>query len=148
MNSNSRPPRSARNTMMDLLARRDHSEKELRNKLKIREFSDQEITRAIEFAREKSWLPNNESQNEQFSLRMAQGLHRKNKGILYINDYLKKKGLPHIKKDSELELDKALSVLENKKLKEKMKIGRFLMSRGFDSETVRQALSIYIKNNS
>jgi regulatory protein len=39
---------SVRNKAMDLLARREHSEHELRQKLKLREFDSDEITAAID----------------------------------------------------------------------------------------------------
>lgn len=133
--------------VMDLLARRDHSEKELRKKLRER-FPDDEdtlnaIENAIQFAKDNNWL----GDPQDLAHRMADMLHRKNKGIQYINNYLRDKGLPSVAADREAELEKALEIVKGKydlehKLtrEEKAKVGRFLMSRGFDSETVRKVI--------
>lgn len=159
---------------MDLVASRDHSEKELRSKLleafrrsqrarkkwnkNAEEPSDEDlknqqtqihqaIDQAIEFARTHGWL----GPAEELSQKMAAILHRRNKGIVYINNYLQEKGLPGITNNRDLELEKALSLVKNKvsdlselpydeKQKERARIGRFLASRGFDSETVRKVI--------
>lgn len=153
---------------------RDHSELELRKKLREyfrrniqyrkrlaqkqnREFTEdtpenqQEIAEAIdgaiEFARAQKWLGDENVLAE----KMANVLHRKNKGIGYINNKLKEKGLPAVSIDRDLELEKALSLVKNKmsdfsdltyeeKRKEQGRIARFLASRGFDSEIVRKVI--------
>lgn len=105
------------------------------------------IDNAIDFARAHSWL----GEAEDLAERMAQSLHRKNKGIHYINNYLQEKGLPQIPNDSDLELEKALALVKNKysglsrlpleeRRKEQGRVARFLASRGFDSETVRKVI--------
>lgn len=133
--------------VMDLLARRDHSEKELRQKLKER-FSEEDgfveaVNEAIEFAKDNRWLGDPST----LSQKMADILHRKNKGIHYINNYLREKGLPDVGVDRELELEKAMSVIKNKYKEnftfdrdERARVGRFLAGRGFDSETVRKVI--------
>lgn len=133
----------AKRKVMDLLARRDHSVKELKKKLKEKNFAEDDIAEAIEFAQENRWLGNENTMAE----RMAASLHRKGKGIHYINHTLKEKGLPQVSPDREIELEKALrlvknkySDLENLSREEKAKIGRFLQARGFDSETVRKVI--------
>lgn len=138
-----RPPRTAYNTIMNLLSRRNHSERELIKKLREREFSSEEIELALEKARAQKWIENPEKLSEQF----AGQLHRKNKGIQYINSTLSEKGLPPIERDEALELDKALklvktkySSLSNFTRKEKAKVARFLASRGFDSNIVRKVI--------
>lgn len=144
-------PWTARNKMMDMLARREHSEKEIRTKLKEKDFSDEDIDQAIEFGRSKNWLPNNDESLQKLSEKTADAFHRKNKGILYINNYLSEKGLPPVQTDSSLELEKALAVVKNKKLdledlddkeaeKTKAKLGRLLVSRGFDMDVVRKVI--------
>lgn len=145
-----RPVKTARNKMMDFLARRDHSEKELRDKLK-RDFSAEEIEKAIQYGKDNHWLPNDAAGNEKLSLKTADVLHRKKKGAQYINQYLNKKGLPPVKSDPSLELEKAWSLVKNKyseiedlsldeKKKAKAKLGRFLVARGFDLEIVRKVI--------
>lgn len=151
MSTRRRPPRSARNKMMDLLARRDHSEKEIRTKLKEREFSQDEIETAIRYGRENKWLPDTPDENLKLAQRMATGLHRKNKGIQYINHFLKQKGLPPISLEQDVELEKAQQLIENKfsgklpvtreeRAKRKAHIGRFLLSRGFTMDTIRKVI--------
>lgn len=138
---------AAKRKVMDIIARRDHSEKELRKKLRDK-FGDEDdaddvISEAIDFAKDNNWLgdPTN------LAHRLADMLHRRNKGIYYINNYLKEKGLPTVDVDRHLELEKALSIVKNKfaeehkfSREEKAKVGRLLASRGFDSETVRKVI--------
>ncbi|MNJ92766.1 recombination regulator RecX [compost metagenome] len=137
---------AAKRKVMDLLARRDHSEKELRKKLKER-FSDEDgleaIDEAIEFAKDNRWL----GDPTDLAHKMADLLHRRNKGICYINNYLREKGLPDVDVDQELELEKALSIVKNKydedyefSREDKARVGRLLASRGFDSATVRKVI--------
>lgn len=131
---------TARNKMMDFLARRDHSERELKQKLRQYDFSPEEIDRALTFAKEKGWLPATEDGDLVLSKKMAQGLHRRNKGILYINHYLEKKGLPALKAEPELEIEKAVQCLQNKRRTDKQKQMRFLLSRGFQMEVIRKVV--------
>jgi regulatory protein len=164
----------AKRKVMDLVAMRDHSELELRQKLKEyfrrniqyrkklaqkanRDFTDdseanrQEIAEAIEgaiqFARDQKWL----GDENVLAGRMANSLHRKNKGIGYINNKLKQKGLPTVTTDRDLELEKALTLVKNKfsgfsalsydeKRKEQARVARFLAARGFDPDTVRKVI--------
>ncbi|AHI04860.1 regulatory protein RecX [Bdellovibrio bacteriovorus W] len=135
--------------VMDMIARRDHSEKELRSKLKEK-FAEAEnlsslIDEAIEFAKDNNWLGDPQRLAERF----ADMLHRRNKGINFINNYLREKGLPSVGSDNDFELEKALELVKNKyridsdrKLsrEEKAKVGRFLVARGFDSGTVRKVI--------
>lgn len=132
---------------MDLLARRDHSEKELRKKLREK-FSDEDdgleaVEEAIAYAKDNNWL----GDPSILAYRMADMLHRRNKGIHYINQYLKEKGLPSVETDRDLELEKALAIVKNKydedydfTREDKARVGRLLASRGFDSETVRKVI--------
>lgn len=138
-----KPQASARNKLMDLLARRDHSEQELRTKLRRRKFSEEEIDRAISEARDHNWMAPPKEIGEKY----AQSLHNKNKGIHYINHQLQSKGLPTLAMDSDLELEKAQRVVENKfpdlkKLDrdDKGRVARLLSARGFDSDTIRKII--------
>jgi Uncharacterized protein conserved in bacteria len=138
---------AAKRKVMDLLARRDHSEKELRTKLKEK-FDDADdgmdaVEEAIAFARDNNWLGDPTT----LAYKMADMLHRRNKGIVYINQYLRQKGLPDVDADKDLELEKALSIVKNKydedykfSREDKARVGRMLASRGFDSETVRKVI--------
>lgn len=136
--------------MMDLLARRDHSETEIRKKLRLK-FTGDEIDRAIDYGKKHGWLPNSEEAIQALAHKTAESLHRKKKGMLYINKFLAEKGLPELGTDDQRELDKAQSLVENKisklegktreeKDKAKAKIGRFLVARGYDLSTVRRVI--------
>ena len=143
---------TARNKMMDYLARRDHSEKEIRQKLKkTKAFSEEQIEKAIEFGRDNGWLPDTPEKMEVLSEKTAGFLHRRKKGIQYINQFLAKKGLPPVQNSFEQELEKALELVKNKTLKlqslpkeekqkAKAKLGRFLVARGFDLDVVRKVI--------
>ncbi|WP_291515405.1 regulatory protein RecX [Bdellovibrio sp. ArHS] len=138
---------AAKKKVMDLIARRDHSEKELRTKLREK-FSDEDslgeiIDEAIDFAKDQNWI----GDPADLAGRLADMLHRRNKGIHYINNYLREKGLPSVPTDRDLELEKALAIVKNKydedfqfSREEKARVGRFLAARGFDSETVRKVI--------
>ena len=137
--------------MMDLLARRDHSEKEIRQKLSRYEFKTEDIEAAIAYGKKNNWLPDDLESASQLSEKTAKTLHRKKKGAIYINQYLQEIGLPKVQTNSELELEKALELVKNKylipedadrELKEKIKarIGRFLISRGFEMSIVRKVV--------
>jgi len=135
--------KTAQNTVMDLLSRREHSEIELKRKLKIREFSEDEIQAAIGKAKEGRWLASPEDTAE----RLVEQLNLKNKGINYINATLAEKGLPAVKRDEALELEKAQALVKTKysgfseyTREQKAKVARFLASRGFDLDTVRKVL--------
>jgi regulatory protein len=120
--------------LMDYLARRDQSELELKRKLK-KNYSPEEITAVLEWARQHKWL----AEPETISQKVANTLHRKYKGIHFINQYLREKGLPSVGRDGEVELEKARHLVKNKSSKkDKNKLIRFLASRGFDSEIIRK----------
>lgn len=138
---------------MDLIAKRDHSEVELKQKLsrikkwdnrKERLYSDEEIKEVLIWARQNKWL----QESSYLSERWSESLNRKNKGIKYINSYLAQKGLPSVKKDPALEVEKAVTILKRKLGSKvltpeiKIKLSRFLMSRGFDSETIRKSIKV------
>lgn len=170
----------ARRRMMDLVAQRDHSEKELRTKLKQylspkkhwrkkSSYGDSEmyakkeapaatpeeleaqmeqiqqvIELAIQYAKDNRWL----GAPDELAVKMAGGLHRRNKGSYYINHWLQGKGLPPVEVDREMELEKARTLVKNKFAKiekptreEKAKMGRFLAARGFDLETIRKVIN-------
>lgn len=142
-----RRTKPAREKVMDLLARRSHSELELREKLATH-YDPTEIDEALQHARDEKWLPESDVLAEQ----VAQSLSRKGKGHGYINQFLKAKGLPPVAKDLDEEIAKGRSLVVSYAKKAKlpcegpftfearMKIQRHLASRGFDGESVRTIL--------
>jgi len=143
--------KTARHKVMDLIARRDHSELELRRKLANAEYSAEEIEDAIAYARQNRWL----APPEELAKRVAARLDSKRKGHRYIELFLRSKGLPSIEKDTENEISKGRALVLSKigaQLRESLdsgaqidyesrkKIHRLLANRGFDDETIRQVI--------
>lgn len=129
---------------MDFLARRDHSEKELREKL-ARDYDDDEIETTIQEVKERGWL----LPPEELSEKVTNELHRKRKGHLYILNFLRQKGLPEVPKNPEIEMEKALQILESK-MKDPGDTQRtvsLLKNRGFDTETITRVLHEIRRNS-
>lgn len=133
-------PRSSTTAAMDFLARRNHSEKELRQKL-LRKYEETEVQKALDYCREQNWLLPPEALSEQ----TMNALHRRKKGFLFIQRYLRQKGLPVPSKNREIEEEKARELLDRKfKTLEdfaiKQKAHRFLKSRGFEDDVIRKVI--------
>ncbi len=138
--------------LMMYLAMRDHSERELRTKLR-KTYETEEIESALLKAKDSGYLPDTPQQLLALSQKIAAGLHRKRKGIFYINNYLRKKGLPAIAVESEIEIEKATALLKSvlRKpstgtiLKERhKKIRTLLANRGFQPSTIITVLKTRI----
>jgi len=136
--------RSARNTAMDLLSRREHSRAELSNKLRQRHFDSDEIEAALDQL---------QSENLQNDQRYAESYvwHRRQKGFgpLRISHELRQRGINDTVADevmAELEADWFEDMQRQRQKKfgneipvdyaEKMKQARFLQNRGFSPELV------------
>ncbi len=131
------------------LHRRDHSEKELRQKLSKFEFEIHDIEKAINWAKERGYM----SDPNRLSERHVERLQKKKKGIRYIQNYLQQKGLPPspINDDQEYLNAKSLALQIAKKMKlsldieklereHKEKIGQKLLTRGFSMGIVRKII--------
>jgi regulatory protein len=144
---------------MEYIAERDHSEKELKDKLRRLKdphdrtkprFSAEEINNGIEWAHSNKWF----KPSDQLAESVAQTLHNKKKGIRYINAYLAEKGLPPQPADDQHELEKAIQLIQRKILTKtidsnlKLKLSRFLISRGFRADIVSKALKGVISEKS
>lgn len=143
----------AKRKIMDILSERDHSEKEILKKLKKR--CDETIaTQALQWAKEQNWLPKEEKIQEM----VVHSLGRRKKGQRAINQKLKEMGLQPVKLDTETELEKALEAVQIKfkanllngldyksAQKEKARVLRFLLGRGFDSSVAQKAFHVYFK---
>lgn len=129
---------------MDYLARRDHSEKELIEKLS-KHFPMEEIEPALAEIKKRGWLLS----PEELAHKVSQNLHRKNKGHLYIQHFLREKGLPRTEKDPEMEMAKARDVLETKSRgsKEPKRMASLLKNRGFDTETISRMIHEIRRNS-
>jgi len=136
--------RSARNTAMDLLSRREHSRVELVSKLKQRQFSEQEISQALDRLQQEG-LQSDQRFAENFMYYRA----KKGCGPVRIRLELIQKGIHEddidvLLSDLEHSWDEAMQQQREKKFgpdipvdyKEKMKQARFLQNRGFSPESV------------
>lgn len=124
------------------LARRDHSEHEMRQKLS-RYYTPEVVERVIVEAKESRWiLPPAELAQKWFET-----LNRRKRSHGYIQKVLKKHRLPDVSRDRDAEFEKCLLLVETKFKKtanfdriEQGKVARFLQYRGFDSETIRRVI--------
>lgn len=140
---------------IDYLSRRDHSAKELRNKLTMKLFDKDLIEQVLIWVEERGYL----RPPIELSKSLTEQLLRKGKGRHYIHQYLIKRGLPLPTEnvESDLELQKALEIAKaaakQKRRKgesldrpAREKIGRKLISRGFPSDIVRRVIYQELKN--
>jgi SOS response regulatory protein OraA/RecX len=137
--------------VMHLLSRKNYSRKELREKL-CKRYSTEMVQNVLVWAEVNRWLMD----EHEIAERTVQILHQKNKGKMYIRNYLKKRGLPEVELPQEDELEKANALMRTKwpdlsnvwkdlteyteKQKLKSKALRFLISRGFDMNTAQKAV--------
>lgn len=144
---------------MEMLARREHSEKELREKLQNYEFSAADIETALAFGKNKGWIPDTPEAAQDLADRTAESLRRKGKGIHYINEILRLKGLPLQRAVEEDELEKAFGLVKTKysklhsktaempqeeREKSEAKVARFLASRGYEMDIIRKVLKGFL----
>ena len=136
-----KPNKSAFDKCIDFLAQRDHSELELREKLFDRSYSEEEIETAIEKLHDRNYL----LAPEVLAEKVASAQSRRGKGNRYIQNYLKKKGLPEHQIDLDLEVEQAFELVRRKHKCEppyaydlKIKIQRFLANRGYSYEVIQK----------
>lgn len=141
----------AQKKIMDLLAIRDHSEKEVREKLALK-YSEDICEKAMAWALKQSWFTSSDLLHN----KIVENLNRKKKGQFAINKKLEDLGLEKVHIDPEIELEKALLSVETKfekdmfegldyksTQKETARVLRFLISRGFDSDIAQKTLNQY-----
>lgn len=139
-----RPNKSAYEKSIDFLARRDHSEKELSEKLQQRQYTEDEINEAIEELWERNYL----LPPKELAEKMARNLNEKGKGIHYIQQYLQKKGLPKVFSEPDFEVEKGLDLIERRlrckppfEFEMKVKIQRFLNNRGYAYDSIMRIVN-------
>jgi len=135
---------SVRKKAMDLLARREHSEQELRQKLKLREFDSNDIDVALQSLQQDGLLS-----DERFTESYVN--HRFNAGVgpMKIRFELRQKGVAESLMDEFLEpfSDRWDDLMRQQRVRkygevipvgyaERMKQARFLQNRGFSPESV------------
>jgi len=135
---------SIRNKAMDLLARREHSEYELRQKLKSRDYDVEAIDAVLQGLKQNKLLSDT---------RFAEAYvnHRFNAGVgpVKIRYELRQKGITEVLADEFLEplSDRWDQLMEQQRIRkygetipadyaDRMKQARFLQNRGFSPESV------------
>lgn len=137
----------ARETLTRLLSIRDHSRRELKQKLS-RKYSAEATAEALE------WAENHQLLREEAAISqvLSQQLDRQLKSHRQIGAQLMKKGLPPQKANRDLELEKIRRLLGRKfrqevtsgkkfSYEEKIKAYRFLKNRGFSDSLIKIALN-------
>jgi regulatory protein len=140
--------RSVRNTAMDLLSRREHSRKQLFDKLAQRGFDEQEIVSALAQLESENLLNDKRFAESYLNYRIQKGF-----GPLRIRHELGDKGIAPELIEIEMEKcadlwgeliqqqrEKKFGALIPQDYKEKMKQARFLQNRGFSAESVMRIL--------
>ena len=135
---------SVRNKAMDLLARREHSAHELRQKLKSREFDLDEIAAAIDSLQRDKLLSDERFAESYVNQRFNAGV-----GPLKIRYELRQKGVSESLTDEFLAAyaDRWDGLMQQQRIRkygeaipgdynERMKQARFLQNRGFSPESV------------
>ena len=141
-------PKAVYSRLVDLLARREHSQFELKQKLLAKQFSPHVIDAQIAYLVEAGL-----QSDERYTEVAVREWMRKGKGPLYIAAQLQQKRIPAqmmYQVFDELQTDwfeSALAVrckrfndADLKDLKQKQKCYRYLAQRGFDSEQVQYAI--------
>ena len=144
----SKPEQSdLRERALRLLARREHSRAELTRKLTLADFSAEEIAPLLDEFEQKNWLSDR---------RFAESYvadHRAKAGSVKLAHDLRQRGVPDniieavLGENRDGEVERAREVWKKKfglppvEAHEKAKQIRFMQSRGFSSETIRQTLS-------
>ena len=134
---------------IDLLSRREHSELELRNKLRLREFQDDEITTVIDYLIENDYLSESRFADSVYRTRVNKGY-----GKRFIDNELAQKGVNSFDiHTAEQELDinwyHQIEIVYRKRFgdkpiteqKEKAKRIRFLQYRGFSTDEIFTVLN-------
>jgi regulatory protein len=141
-----------------LLARREHSEFELRQKLSIREFAEADIELAIERLLEKNYLS-----DSRFAISTCRYRANRGYGWRYIANELKQKGvcsiiIQELRNNCEIDWYLQAELAYNKRFgergikdpkeakKEQAKKIRFLQYRGFSHDEIFAIVNIFTSN--
>ena len=139
---------SVRETAMNLLARREHSRRELRDKLLLRGYEDDEITPALQRLSREGLLS-----DERFAESFIHSRMQRGSGPVKIRAELRQRGVADeiiaglLDERDCVWLERAEAVRSKKfgaalpvEFKEKARQARFLQYRGFSAEQTRQVM--------
>lgn len=135
-------------TAVDLLSRREHSIKELKNKLLLRDYPSEDFDEVIDYLLDKNYLS-----NERFADSVIRQRINKGYGWRFIENELKQKGLDTATiflarqeqsvdwyQQAELAYHKRFGCSLISDNKDKAKRIRFLQYRGFSNDEIIQAI--------
>lgn len=136
-----------------LLSRRDHSERELRQKLTQKAYLDDEIEYAINKVQENQW-----QNDERFCTLFIRSRAAQYYGPARIKQELRQKGISdwlvsQSLENSEIDWFEKAECLFNKKcptewnIKTKQKMWRYMLSRGFQAEHFRHLMELDFTDN-
>ncbi|MCW8330613.1 recombination regulator RecX [Photobacterium sp. SDRW27] len=144
------PKLSAKQAAVGYLSRRDHAEKELRQKLIMRGYSEPDVSEAIAFCQDYNWLD-----DARYAVMIMKNGIAKGWGWLRIEQEMHIKGIHHAivsQTADECEIDwyelacevaqRKFGASEMDTPKEKARRFRFMQSRGFDFDQIKSALNI------
>ncbi|WP_293445795.1 regulatory protein RecX [Persephonella sp.] len=131
----------AKSYALKLLSKRDYFEAELRNKLSLKGFSEEEIQKTIEYLKEQKLLDDKKLLERYKEINLQKG-----KSPLSIKNKLYRKGITDIEFSYEEELKSALHLLRFKYKKEKRyaDIVKFLKNRGFSYSVIQEATNKFL----
>ena len=138
----SQKTQKALHKMATLLAKKNYSEKELKEKLQ-RDFDPSTIEWALNYGRDQKWIlpPKTHAQ------RVVHQLLIKKKGLHYICQYLRRKGLPQVEISQSLQKENAKDLVERKygdiknlSYEAKRKAHGMLKNRGYEDSTIRTVI--------
>jgi SOS response regulatory protein OraA/RecX len=141
-----------KNRLWDLLTLRDHSEQELKQKLRSK-VTQEELQFLLELAKDYRLIPTSCEEKQNLAQRVFQSYHKKKMGSLKIQQKLKEKGLPTVSVNSEEELTLAKQLLTTRRSRSqktltKPQLFRYLLGKGFPSHIVQKALNELDEGNS
>jgi len=126
------------------LSRRDYSEWELRQRLKEKDYPEEEIAAAIDEAWQRKWL----LEPEELSKKISKYLDERGKSYRYIVNHLTNKKLPLTVRDEFRELEKAREIISKKfhwakpySFEQKKKVLQYLRNRTYDEPSIRMVIN-------
>lgn len=138
-----------------LLELRDRTEGEIREKMKRKEYEPEEIEKAVDFLKDKEFVDDERFVKRYIENKQSFGTAGKYKirqklMLLHLDSKLIEENLEGI--DSEAEYERALEMIKDwlarhKIPKEKMyeKVGRHLVSQGYEYDIVKRVLEVVLK---
>ncbi|HHG74792.1 MAG TPA: regulatory protein RecX [Persephonella sp.] len=131
----------AKSYALKLLSKRDYFEPELRSKLLLKGFTEEEIQKTIEYLKDQKLLDDRKLLERYKEINLQKG-----KSPLSIKNKLYRKGITDVEFSFEEELKSALHLLNFKYKKEKnyADIVKFLKNRGFSYSVIQEAVNKFL----